>query len=61
MLWQQNATSLAEILNKIYNILYKFVRHLNIDIYIDLPEVDKDYNPVRKKLIKGNWLFDTSK
>jgi hypothetical protein len=54
----KKSSSLADLLTRIYNILYKFVRHLDIDIFFDLPEVDKEYNPVRKKLIKGNWHFD---
>lgn len=50
-------SSLSVFLSKIYEILYKYVRHLGIDIYFDLPEVDKDQNPIRKKLPKGNWIF----
>lgn len=50
-------SSLSQFLIRIYDILYKYVRHLDIDIYFDLPEVDKDQNPIRKKLPKGNWNF----
>lgn len=54
----RKTTSLADLLVRIYGILYKYVRHLDIDIYFDLAEVDKDNNPVQKKLTTGNWLFD---
>ncbi len=50
--------TLSQLLNKVYNILEKYVRHLDIDIYFDLPELDKENNPIRKKLKQGNWLFD---
>ncbi len=54
----KKTASLTELLTKIHDILYKFVRHLDINIYFDLPEVDKEHNPVRKKLSRGNWLFN---
>jgi hypothetical protein len=54
----EKTVSLSELLAKIYNILYKYIRYLDIDIYFDLPEVDKDQNPILKKLIKGNWHFE---
>jgi len=49
--------SLSDLLSKIYSILYKYVRHLKIDIYFDLPEVDEEQNPIRKKLPKGLWDY----
>jgi Histidine kinase-, DNA gyrase B-, and HSP90-like ATPase len=49
--------SLSELLSKIYDILYKYVRHLKIDVYFDLPEVDEEQNPVRRKLAKGIWDY----
>jgi hypothetical protein len=55
--FKKNLT-LSELLVRIFEILYKYVRHLDIDIYFDLTELDKDNNPVRKKLPRGNWLFD---
>lgn len=54
----KKTVSLGQLLDKIYDILYIYVRHLDIDIYFDLPELDNDHNPIRKKLIKGNWCFD---
>jgi hypothetical protein len=49
---------LKELLERIYRILYRYVRHLDIEIWFDLPVVDKEMNPLREKLPKGNWLFD---
>jgi hypothetical protein len=49
---------LSELLERIYSILYKYVRHLNIDVVFDLPEVDEEQNPIRRKLTKGVWNYD---
>jgi hypothetical protein len=49
---------LRDLLRRIYQILDKYVRHLDIDIWFDLPALDKDRNPVREKLPKGEWLFE---
>jgi hypothetical protein len=51
--------SLSDLLSKIYDILYKYVRHLKIDVFFDLPEVDELQNPIRKKLTKGLWNYDS--
>jgi hypothetical protein len=48
---------LSEYLIKIYDILYKYVKHLGIDVYFDLPELDEQQNPVRRKLPKGLWTY----
>lgn len=50
--------SLSDLLSKIYDILYKYVRHLKIDVFFDLPEVDEQQNPVRRKLAKGIWNYE---
>jgi len=49
--------SLSDLLSKIYDILFKYVRHLKIDVYFDLPEVDEEHNPIRRKLTKGIWDY----
>jgi hypothetical protein len=49
--------TLSELLLKIYEILYKYVRHLKIDVFFDLPELDEDQNPIRRKLTSGIWDF----
>jgi hypothetical protein len=54
----KTTSSLSELLIKIHDILYKFVRYLDINVYFDLPELDKEHNPVRKKLSRENWHFD---
>ena len=48
---------LSQFLTRISDLLYKYVRHLDIDIYFDLAELDQDQNPIRKKLPRGNWNF----
>jgi hypothetical protein len=53
----KKSMSLADLLTKIHNILYKYVRHLSIDVFFDLPELDEQQNPVRKKLPKGHWKY----
>jgi|WetSurMetagenome_2_1015567.scaffolds.fasta_scaffold26322_2 hypothetical protein len=50
--------SLSDLLSKIYDILYKYVRHLKIDVFFDLPEVDEQQNPIRRKLTKGIWNYE---
>jgi hypothetical protein len=50
--------TLSKLLERIYDILYKYVRHLNIDVFFDLPEVDEEQNPIRKKLTEGAWNYD---
>ncbi|NJK86560.1 MAG: hypothetical protein HC906_11915, partial [Bacteroidales bacterium] len=47
----KKSISLSDLLSKIYDILYRYVRHLDIDIFFDLPEIDERQNPVRKKII----------
>jgi hypothetical protein len=54
----KKTASLGDTLARIHEILYRYVRHLDIDVYFDLPEVDQQHNPVRKILIRGNWVFD---
>jgi Histidine kinase-, DNA gyrase B-, and HSP90-like ATPase len=49
---------LSELLDRIYDILYKYVRHLNIAVFFDLPEVDIEQNPIRRKLTEGVWNYD---
>jgi hypothetical protein len=49
--------SLSDMLSKIYEILYKYVRYLKINVFFDLPVVDKAQNPIRKKLSKGVWEY----
>lgn len=48
---------LSDLLFKIFDILKRYVQYLDIDIYFDLPELDKELNPIRKKLPKGQWNF----
>jgi hypothetical protein len=50
--------SLSDLLARIYDLLYKYVRYLKIDVFFDLPEVDDQQNPIRKKLAKGIWNYD---
>ena len=49
--------SLSDILSKIYDILYKYIRHLKINVFFDLPELDEEQNPIRKKLTHGIWAY----
>ena len=49
--------TLSELLTKIYEILCKYVRHLDINVFFDLPELDDKQNPLRKKLPKGHWKY----
>lgn len=54
----KKTTTLSDLLSKIYEILYKYVRYLGIDVFFDLTDLDEEHNPVRKKLTKGNWEFN---
>ncbi len=54
----KKTASLGDLLARIYDILFRYIRYLDIDVYFDLPELDREQNPIRKKLIKGNWMFD---
>ena len=49
--------SLSDILAKINEILYRYIRHLKIDVFFDLPELDEEQNPIRRKLAKGLWDY----
>lgn len=54
---EKNMT-LSVLLDRIYDILYKYIRHLNIDVFFDLPVVDEEQNPIRRKLTEGVWNYD---
>jgi Histidine kinase-, DNA gyrase B-, and HSP90-like ATPase len=54
----KKSMTLSDLLIKIHDILFRYVRYLNIEVLFDLPELDEHQNPVRKKLAKGLWKFD---